>query len=112
MKHHWKDLLSRECGLSQSQLSNKHQPCPICGGEDRYRFDDSNGDGNWYCNQGHNGKTSGDGFAFLQLNKGIDFKEALAIVKKYLDLPDRKEQKLEKLGGLSLDFKIPAPELH
>ena len=27
-------------GLSERQLSGKHCPCPICGGNDRFRFDD------------------------------------------------------------------------
>jgi phage/plasmid primase-like uncharacterized protein len=38
-------------GLTPDQLTDTHQPCPLCGGEDRYRFDDLNGTGSWYCNQ-------------------------------------------------------------
>ncbi|WP_340574962.1 DUF927 domain-containing protein [Escherichia coli] len=29
----------------------KHGPCPVCGGEDRFRFDDIKGRGTWICNQ-------------------------------------------------------------
>jgi phage/plasmid primase-like uncharacterized protein len=36
----WPDLLAHFCGLTPDQLSDKHQPCPLCGGKDRYRFDD------------------------------------------------------------------------
>ncbi|MFA9256090.1 primase-helicase zinc-binding domain-containing protein, partial [Escherichia coli] len=32
-------------------LKNRHQPCPVCGGSDRFRFDDREGRGTWYCNQ-------------------------------------------------------------
>jgi len=30
---------------------NKHGPCPVCGGKDRFRFDDLEGRGTWFCNQ-------------------------------------------------------------
>ncbi|NRA60795.1 MAG: toprim domain-containing protein [Psychrobium sp.] len=29
----------------------KHGPCPICGGKDRFRCDDKEGRGTWFCNQ-------------------------------------------------------------
>jgi len=28
-----------------------HGPCPVCGGKDRFRFDDKNGRGTWFCSQ-------------------------------------------------------------
>lgn len=28
-----------------------HGPCPVCGGKDRFRFDDKDGRGTWFCNQ-------------------------------------------------------------
>lgn len=28
----------------------KHQPCPICGGKDRFMCDDKDGTGSWHCN--------------------------------------------------------------
>ncbi len=31
--------------------THKHQPCPACGGTDRYRFTDHKGGGVWICNQ-------------------------------------------------------------
>ena len=36
----WPRILSALAGLSPDQLTDKHQPCPLCGGKDRYRFDD------------------------------------------------------------------------
>jgi putative DNA primase/helicase len=47
----WPDLLAHLAGLTSDQLTDKHQPCPLCGGKDRYRFDDQDGTGSWYCNQ-------------------------------------------------------------
>ena len=39
-------------GLSVSvpQSPRQHSPCPVCGGKDRFRFDD-NGRGSFICNQ-------------------------------------------------------------
>ena len=31
--------------------TGKHTSCPACGGKDRFRFDDKQGDGTFYCNQ-------------------------------------------------------------
>lgn len=28
-----------------------HGPCPVCGGKDRFRFDDKDGRGTWFCGQ-------------------------------------------------------------
>src|SRR5690348_12989513 len=38
-------------GVNPLFLTNKHGPCPICGGKDRFRFDDKDGGGTYYCNQ-------------------------------------------------------------
>ncbi|MEA9393500.1 primase-helicase zinc-binding domain-containing protein [Acerihabitans sp. TG2] len=32
-------------------LNGQHSPCPLCGGKDRFRFDDKAGKGSWICNQ-------------------------------------------------------------
>lgn len=45
----WKGILM-ELGVSQSFLTGKHGPCPICGGDDRFRFDDKEGRGTSFCN--------------------------------------------------------------
>lgn len=59
-------------GIAESFLKDKHGPCPICGGKDRFRFDDKAGRGTWICNQ----CGSGDGFGMLERIKGWSFKEA------------------------------------
>lgn len=46
----WREILPR-LGVNPSFLVNKHGPCPICGGKDRYRFDDKEGTGSYFCNQ-------------------------------------------------------------
>lgn len=51
-------------------LTGKHGPCPFCGGEDRFRFDDKGGRGSWICSQ----CGAGDGFSLLSRLFGWDFK--------------------------------------
>ena len=46
----WLGILSA-IGLPARSLVNKHGPCPMCGGKDRFRFDDKNGRGTWICSQ-------------------------------------------------------------
>lgn len=67
----WPALLAH-FGVAESFLTGKHGPCPICGGKDRFRFDNKDGRGTWICS--HCG--SSDGFKLLELLKGWTFREA------------------------------------
>lgn len=67
----WPGILAT-LGIDQGFLQNKHGPCPICAGKDRYRFDDKGGRGTFICS--HCG--SGDGFKLLQEVLGWSFSEA------------------------------------
>jgi putative DNA primase/helicase len=44
----WPEILTA-LGIDKNYLRNTHGPCPISGGSDRFRFDDKNGTGSWYC---------------------------------------------------------------
>lgn len=46
----WQDILPR-LGINARFLRNRHGPCPLCGGKDRFRFDDRDGSGSYYCNR-------------------------------------------------------------
>jgi putative DNA primase/helicase len=46
----WREILPL-LGVETRFLRNKHGPCPICGGRDRFRFDDRDGSGSYFCNQ-------------------------------------------------------------
>lgn len=37
-------------GVQKKALDGNHRPCPACGGEDRFRFEDKDGTGSYYCN--------------------------------------------------------------
>jgi len=56
----------------------KHGPCPICGGKDRFIFDDKEGLGTFHCN--HCG--AGTGFTLLTKVKGWDMRRAMREVKQ------------------------------
>ena len=62
----------------------KHAPCPTCGGKDRFRFDDLDGSGSWFCNvcDPH----AGDGFALVMKASQLPFREALGAVASVLGL--------------------------
>lgn len=67
----WYGILS-SLGVDTKFLRNKHGPCPACGGRDRYRWDNKEGKGTFYCSQ----CGSGDGFELLKRVRGWDFKQA------------------------------------
>lgn len=62
----------------------RHAPCPVCGGRDRFRFDDRDGLGSWYCNvcDPH----AGDGFALVMKASRLPFREALSAVAGVLGI--------------------------
>jgi putative DNA primase/helicase len=68
----WQGIL-HSYGLTEKQLSGRHTECPVCGGKDRFRFDDKDGNGTFYCN--HCG--AGDGFSLLMRLRGIRFGDLL-----------------------------------
>jgi len=64
-RHHWAELLIA-AGIDAKALRNVHGPCPGCGGKDRFRFDNHDGNGTFICSQGNGDNLSGDGFELLQ----------------------------------------------
>ena len=76
-RNRWPDLLTH-FGIDPMQLTGKHAPCPSCGGRDRFRFDDQEGRGTFFCSK----CGSGDGFALLGLVKGWSFKESATEVER------------------------------
>lgn len=85
----WSDLLAHFCGLTPDQLSDKHQPCPLCGGKDRYRFDDQDGSGSWYCNKCGGKDQSGGGGTGMDLlmrHQGLTYAEACQRIEQHLGI--------------------------
>lgn len=83
-KDRWVEIIL-SLGASTASLSGRHSPCPGCGGKDRFRFDNKNGEGTWLCS-GKGDMKSGDGLGLIQHIKNIDWKEATDLVGEYLGL--------------------------
>lgn len=66
----WQGILSA-LGVRSEFLHAKQGPCPNCGGKDRFRWDNKEGRGTFYCNN----CGAGDGFVLLMKLKGWDFKQ-------------------------------------
>lgn len=76
----WSGIL-REIGIAPHFLRNVQGPCPICEGSTRFRFDDTDGSGSFYCN--HCGAGYGMGLVCKYLD--IKFAEAAALVDTILE---------------------------
>lgn len=87
----WRGILP-QLGVSPRFLRNKHGPCPVCGGTDRFRFDDKDGAGTFYCSV----CGAGDGVRLVELVNGWEFKEAAekieAIMGEVKALPVKPER--------------------
>lgn len=66
---HWPRILP---ALGVKVMKNRHQACPVCGGSDRFRFDDKEGRGTWFCNQ----CGAGDGLKLVEKVFGVTASEA------------------------------------
>ena len=75
----WLEILPR-LGIEQRFLVNRHGPCPICGGKDRFRFDDKDGEGTWFCNQCR----AGTGIILVRKLNGWSHKEACDAVDEII----------------------------
>ena len=106
----WPDLLMQLAGLTPDQLTDTHQPCPLCGGEDRYRFDDLNGTGSWYCNQcggkDHTGG-GGSGMDMLMRRTGLTYPEACKRIEQHLNIkPEPPTKGAEHIWQYGPDFIV------
>lgn len=80
MKMNVTDTVKQACGhwprilpaLGVKVIKNRHQACPVCGGSDRFRFDDKEGRGTWFCNQ----CGAGDGLKLVEKVFGVTPTEA------------------------------------
>ncbi|PIR01366.1 MAG: hypothetical protein COV66_01780 [Nitrospinae bacterium CG11_big_fil_rev_8_21_14_0_20_45_15] len=86
-KGRWRGILLA-LGIDSKFLENRHGPCPICGGKDRYRFDDHFEKGGYFCS----GCGSGDGFQLLMKLNSWNFPETARRVEEVLNGPQIEEK--------------------
>ena len=83
----WREILPL-LGVATRFLVNRHGPCPICGGRDRFRFDDKEGAGTYYCNQ----CGPGSGIVLVQCVNEWSFKAAADEVDKIIGTDHKPSQ--------------------
>lgn len=64
----WPNILA-QTGIPQKLLNKRHQACPFCGGEDRFRFTDWRGEGRYICT----GCGNGSGMDLMMRYHGWNF---------------------------------------
>lgn len=80
----WPEILMALGVAEHYTDTRKHQPCPYCGGKDRYRFTDHKQGGGFICN--HCTPDGGSGFDLLMLLFGYSFREAVQAVAGVLGM--------------------------
>ena len=83
----WPGILAA-FGIDKETLDGNHHACPVCGGKDRFRFDDKYENGDWVCS-GHGQRRGssvgvGDGIDLLMgfLNK--EFRDVVSEVRSVI----------------------------
>ncbi|MDO4640782.1 MAG: toprim domain-containing protein [Neisseria sp.] len=93
----WTDIHAA-LGLPRNLLdTHKHQPCPYCGGKDRFRYTDYQGNGGFICNQCT--PQGGSGFDLLMLVFGYTFTESVNQVASLLGLIPAQQNQPEKIAS-------------
>jgi len=75
----WREILP-QLGIETPFLVNRHGPCPLCGGRDRFRFDDRDGSGSYYCGQ----CGPGVGVILVRKLRGWDHKSACDAIDRII----------------------------
>ncbi|NUY33273.1 hypothetical protein F0160_22575 [Paraburkholderia sp. JPY303] len=106
----WRGILT-SLGVDDRFLSPRHGPCPICNsGKDRWRWDDKDGKGSWYCSK----DGAGDGFSLLMRINGWTFAQAAKEVERVVGLapvtaPRREFTDEQKSGALRKAWRESKP---
>ena len=76
----WRDLLVKIGVLSIHEASGKSCPCPKCGGNDRFSFNNYQGQGLCFCRK----CDLRSPWQLIQLRRGISFRESLELIANHL----------------------------
>ncbi|MCA1298021.1 toprim domain-containing protein [Stappia indica] len=78
-KGQWRGILMH-LGVPGEALRDRHGPCPICGGKNRFRYDNRDGNGTFICNQ----CGAGDGLSLAMKFTGRPFIEVAPQIDRIL----------------------------
>ena len=105
----WRSILT-VLGMDERAHSGKHGPCPMCGGKDRFRFDDKDGRGTYFCS----GCGAGDGVQLAMGITGLSFRDAAREIERVAGTvqptpakSDRSDE--DKLNALRRAFRESRP---
>lgn len=105
----WRSILL-SLGMDDKALSGKHCACPMCGGTNRFRFDDKDGRGTYICS----GCGAGDGVKLAMGITGLSFKDAArqierlaGVVQPTASKPERSDE--DKLAALRRVWSASKP---
>ncbi|MEI7309680.1 DUF927 domain-containing protein [Pectobacterium carotovorum] len=82
----WPDVLSR-LGIEVPRHPTTLTPCPVCGGTDRFQFDNLEGRGTWHCR--HCEPEAGDGLALVMNVRQCTAMDAAQQVAEVLGIDTR-----------------------
>ena len=74
-KGKWKGILMT-LGIDEKFLVDRHGPCPLCGGNDRFRWDNKEGSGSYICSQ----CGAGRGMKLAMEYTGKEFREVASVI--------------------------------
>ena len=98
-KDRWRGLLP-QFGIALDFLSGKQTPCPICGGKDRFRFDNKEGRGSFICNN----CGAGNGVDLVIAKTGMDFRSAAKAIRYKIGAAPIEKAK----PAMSEDYRLDA----
>lgn len=87
----WREILPA-LGVGIKFLTNKHGPCPLCGGKDRFRWDDKDGSGTYICNQ----CGAGNGWTMLRKKHGWDGTQVAREIESVIGTEDPTKQYVQQ----------------
>jgi putative DNA primase/helicase len=105
----WRGILPA-LGIGESFLTGKHGPCPLCGGKDRWRWDNLEGRGTWICSR----CGAGDGIALVMKRNGWEFREAAERIEAFIgssptDAPKRERPDSDRRDAMNRLWRLSRP---
>jgi len=94
----WRGII-QSLGIDPKFLDGKHHPCPFCGGTNRFRFDDKDGTGSFFCSQ----CGAGSGLDFVMRARGWDFAKAAKEVDGLVGVIPIQERQAERTEAQKRD---------
>jgi len=100
-------VLALSPSMRDTAFNGKNQPCPYCGGKDRFRVLKSGGSiVGYYCGRGSGDTTKGDVIGLIShLNADEDYKDTCKRIEEYLGIYELNKEEKERLKKQSENNK-------